>query len=485
MPIRSAARPNIILIVGEDIGRIAGCYGADYVRTPNLDGLAARGCRYDEAYSTYPVCAPARSTLVTGQFPMKIGTHHMRSTLLAPPRLFTHELRDAGYHVSWPTKLDFNFEPPAGWCDDTDPWLDRLRVGAMPERPWFAFVNVQITHESSMWPDPGEYPEWDHLEHWDPARRRPPRITDPADAPVPPYLPDTPVVRRDIARHADNIAELDRQVGEILEALDASGAADDTMVIFLSDHGRGLPREKRWPYSAGLHMPLLISWPGEIEPGSVSDRLVSWVDIAPTLLSVAGAPIPPDYDGVAFLGPAAGPPRTYVYGGRDRMDEAFDRVRIVRDRRFHYVRNYYPQIPYCQRNLYMENMPTMQELRRLNAAGQLSGDAAIFMRATKPVEELYDVTADPHCVRDLAGDPAYAAERERLAAELDRFLAEIHDLGQYDERLLVARGWVADRIEEFRARLGPLPPEQQRGYPLAVFEPADLVPADPTLGTPD
>ncbi|MEQ7010625.1 sulfatase [Actinopolymorpha sp. B17G11] len=472
-------RPNIVLIVGEDIGRIAGCYGADYVHTPHLDGLAARGCRYDEAYSTYPVCAPSRSTMVTGQYPMKIGTHHMRSTLADPPRLFTHELRDAGYYVSWPTKLDFNLEPTSGWRDDDQPWIDRLRAGAMPDQPWLAYLNIAITHESSMWPDEGEYPGRDHLEHWNHEKPRPARITDPAAVPVPPYLPDTPVVRGDIARHADNIAELDRQVGEILDALDTSGVADNTVVVFLSDHGRGLPREKRWPYSAGIHMPLLISWPGVLEPGSSSDRLVSWVDVAPTFLSIAGAPIPADYDGQAFLGAAEAPPRDYVFAARDRMDEAFDRVRVIRDRQFHYVRNFYPQIPYCQRNQYMENMPTMQELRRLNAAGSLSGTAAVFMPPGKPAEELYDLRTDPECVHNLADDSHHTDVRDRMAAELDRFLAEIDDLGAYPERELVAKGVVTDRIEEFRARLAPLPPAQQRGYPLAVFDPADLPGAEP------
>lgn len=469
-----ASRPNIVLIIGEDIGRIAGCYGAEYVRSPNLDRLAARGCRYDQAYSTYPVCAPARSTIVSGQYPMKLGTHQMRSTLLDPPRLFTHELRDAGYYVSWPTKLDFNFEPTSGWLDDDQPWVERLRSGAMPDQPWFAYTNLMITHESSMWPDEGEYTGRDGLQHWDPEHPRPPRVTDPADVSVPPYLPDTPVVRSDIARHADNIAELDRQVGEILDAVDASGEADNTVVMFLSDHGRGLPREKRWPYSAGIHMPLLISWPGVIEPGSVSDRLVSWADIAPTFLSIAGAPIPADYDGAAFLGAADTTPREYVFAGRDRMDEAFDRVRVVRDHRFHYVRNFFPQIPYCQRNLYMENMPTMQELRRLNAAGELRGDEAVFMPARKPDEELYDLSVDPECLHNVADDPEHADAKRRLAAQLDRFLTEIDDKGAYPERELVDRGLVADRIEEFRARLAPLPPEQQKGYPLAVFEPADL-----------
>lgn len=465
----SPVRPNVLLVVGEDTGRIAGCYGDTWVSTPHLDRLAAEGCRYDQAYSTSPVCAPSRSAMVTGRYPMRIGTHHMRSTLVDPPPLFTHRLREAGYHVSWPTKLDFNFTPPDDWCDDTDPWLDRLRTGTMPDRPWFAFVNLAITHESSMWPDEDEYDGREHLQHWDPARPRPDRVTDPATVPVPPYLPDTPRVRADISRHGDNVAELDRQLGEILDALDASGAADDTVVVFLADHGRGLPREKRWPYTAGIQLPLVVRWPGVVAPGSTSDRLVSWVDLASTLCAVGGAaPLDP-CDGTVFLGPDADPPRSYVFAGRDRMDEAYDRVRVLRDHDHHYVRNFCPELPYAQRVRYMENMPTMQELRDLHATGRLAGDAAVFMASGKPREELYDLHVDPHCVRNLADDPDHAWVRERMAAALDEFL--VGDLGAVPERELVATGLVADRIGEYRDRVAPLPEHQRQGWPLTVTEP--------------
>jgi arylsulfatase A-like enzyme len=465
-------RPNFLLIVGEDTGRLLGCYGAG-TRTPHLDRLAAEGRRYDRAYATYPVCAPSRSSIVTGQHPMKIGTHHMRSTLLDPPRLFTHELRDAGYRVSWPGKLDFNFDATIkpGWRDDDDPWLERLRAGRMPPRPWLAYTNLEVTHESRIWPDAGELDGREGLQHYA-HPDRPPRITDPARVEAPPYLADTPVVRNDIARHADNIAELDRQVGEILAALEASGQARDTVVIFLADHGRGLPREKRWPYPAGIHMPLIIRHPAALAPSGVDDGLVSWVDIAPTILSLAGVAVPRDYDGRAFLGPAAtSPPRQYVFAGRDRMDEAFDRVRVACDGRYHYIRNYFPQIPYCQRNAYMENMPTTQELRRLQAEGRLRGDAAVFMRPRKPEEELYDLSSDPHCVRNRAGDPARAEVHARLAGELDRFLAAVDDKGRYTERDLIARGLVADRLSDYRKWLAPLPPAFQAGYPPAACEP--------------
>ncbi|HEX7008889.1 MAG TPA: sulfatase [Phycisphaeraceae bacterium] len=462
----TSQRPNFIFIVGEDTGRLLGCYGDRYARTPHLDRLASEGCRFDEAYTTCPVCAPARSTLVTGQYPTKIGTHQMRSRLLDPPRLFTHELRDAGYYVSWPTKLDFNFQPTDGWCDDDEPWLDRLRKRDLPAGPWFFYVNLEMTHESRMWPDDGgERP---------PRGPRPPAVNDPDEAPVPPYLPDTPVVRRDIARHYDNIAELDRQVGEILAALDASGQAERTVVVFLADHGRGLPREKRWTYTAGLHMPLIVRWPQGLRSGAVDRRLVSWVDIAPTFLSLAGVPIPPSYDGQVFLGRDAAPPREFIFAGRDRMDEAFDRVRIARDHRWHYVRNFYPQIPYAQRNQYMEHMPTMQELRRLYAAGQLHGDAAAFMRYPKPPEELYDLQTDPWCLRNLADDPARGAVKARLAAALEQWLEQTNDLGAVPERDLIARGLVEDQLQMYRKRIAPLPKEHQVGLALTVLEPSDL-----------
>lgn len=474
-------RPNIMLIVGEDTGRLLGCYEHPELKTPNLDRLAAQGCRYDQAFSVYPVCAPSRSAIITGQYPMKIGTHQMRSSLASPPRLFTQELRDVGYYVSWNTKLDFNFDHslPSGWRDDSAEWFGRLRQGNMPDQPWFAFFNIDGTHESRIWPDKDEYPDREGLNHYTnyahPGKARPPRTTNPADVPVPPYLPDTPIVRSDIARHADNISALDQKFGQILDDLEASGQADNTIVIFLADHGRGLPREKRWPYSAGVHMPLIIRYPGVLAPSSVDNQLVSWVDLAPTFLSIAGAAIPDDYDGQAFLGDAkAKQPREYIYAARDRMDESFDRVRVIRDERYQYTRNFFPQIPYCQRNQYMENMPTMIELRTLNAQGKLHGDAAVFMQAAKPVEELYDLTTDYHCIHNLADQPELQEVRLRMAAKLEAFLANIDDKGAYPERELVAQGLVHDRIEEYRSRMKPLAPAFQKGYPLGVFEPSDL-----------
>lgn len=466
-------RPNFLLVIGEDTGRYLACYGDPCAHTPNLDRLAGQGCRFDEAYSTSPVCAPARSALVSGQYPMKLGTHHMRSTLRNPLRVFTHELREAGYHVSWPTKLDFNFEPLTGWRNDDQPWLDRLARRAMPQQPWLCYVNIGVTHESSMWPSRADE-GGPHPAYFPPGTPRIPEQCDPATVPVPAYVPDTPAVRADIARHYDNVAELDRQVGEILDALQQSGQAEQTYVIFLADHGRGLPREKRWPYTAGLQMPLLVRGP-EIEPGTVDSQLVSWVDIAPTILSLAGAKVPESYDGQVFLGPEAAEPRAYVFGGRDRMDEAFDRVRIARDHRYHYVRNFYPQLPYAQRIAYMEKLPTMQELRRLRATGELKGSAAVFMQDRKAEEELYDAQADPDCVHNLAVDPAHAADLARMRAALEQWIERMGDLGAVPERELIERGLIEDRISEYRQRIEPLPEAHRLGpSETTVIEPTKL-----------
>ncbi|MEM6392146.1 MAG: sulfatase [Planctomycetota bacterium] len=479
------SRPNILLLIGEDTGRLLGCYGDPIARTPNLDRLADPangGRRFDQAYTPAPVCAPSRSAIVTGRYPTALGTHHMRSTLLEPPRLFTHELRDAGYTVRWPTKLDFNFEPTAGWCDDTTPWLDDLAAGRVGSdgKPWLLYTNLVGTHESGMWPaaspdDPPNRPGGVREPAWlEPLASPPCPLTDPDVVRVPAYLPDTPAVRADLARHYDNLAMLDTRVGRILDALDASGQADDTLVIFLADHGRGMPREKRWCYPAGVHMPLIMRGPG-ITPGinpGIDTNLFSWVDLAPTLLNLAGVPIPDHYDGVPRLGPDA-QSRRYAFGGRDRMDEAFDRVRFANDGRYHYLRNEAPDLPYAQRVRFMEFLPTTRELRRLHAAGQLAPPADAWMSNDKPVEELYDTTADPDCVTNLSDDPAHAEPLTQLRTALNAWRDDTGDLGLQRERDLVAQGLIADSITEYRARVAPLPPDQRLGLAQTVTEESD------------
>lgn len=452
-----------MLLVAEDTSRTLGCYGDATAHTPAIDGLAAEGARYTTACSTAPVCAPSRSALVLGQYQWTVGSHHMRSTFLRPPRLFTEELRDAGYHVSWSNKTDFNFEPPAAFADDRHDWFDDLAAGKLNDRPWLLYHNFGVTHESQMWTD-----EWEKnvAPHLAPGERR-----DPAAVTVPAYLPDTPAVRADIARHHDCLRLQDRQIARALDALERSGQRDNTIVLYLSDHGRGLVREKRWCYDAGVNLPLIIRWPGKIAPGTVADEPVSWVDIAPTLLSLCGIPVPDTYQGRVFLGEDRAPAeRAYCFSGRDRMDEAFDRVRTARSRRFRYIRNFFPQLPYAQRNRYMEKQETTREVRGLGAAGKLTPEQAAWLAETKPPEELYDCLADPDNVRNLAADPAHAATLAEMRAALDAFLDESDDKGRLPERELIAQGLVADRLDEYAARIEPLPADLRVGPERTVLE---------------
>jgi arylsulfatase A-like enzyme len=466
--------PNFILLVGEDAGRALGCYGDPDARTPYLDQLAAEGCCYQNAFATAPVCAPSRSALVTGQYAWSLGNQGMRSQLRRPPRLFTHLLRDAGYFVNWANKTDFNFTPPADFADTTTDWHDALAAGGLPDQPFFLFHNIGITHESTMWPAPlaeghaGFVRERLARRDRVPAEQRP----DPARVTVPAYLPDAPEVRADIARFYEALALADQEAGRILSALDASPYRDNTIVLFLTDHGRGLAREKRWCYGAGVHLSLVIRAPGLITPGTVSDELVSWVDIGPTLLALAGVTAPSEGPGRVFLGPAAAPPRDHVFAGRDRMDECHDRVRVARDRTFHYIRNYHPEIPYAQRLTYMERMPTTRVMREYAAAGKLTGASALWMAPTKTPEELYDVRADPAMVHNLADDPAHAGTLHRLRVALDAELARYGDLGARHERELIAEDIVGNVLDpDYARRVAPLPASQQPEIYCTRLEP--------------
>ncbi len=453
--------PNLVLLVGEDTGRHLGCYGDPAAHTPNLDRLAARGARYTHAFTHSPVCAPSRAGLVTGCYPTTFGAHHMRSTALNPPPMFTRWLRDAGYHVSWPGKTDFNFQMNPQDVTDTEPWIGR----ELPRAPFFVYHNFGVTHESSMWADDEKYRR-------NTSRLAPDEFHDPADMTVPPYLPDTPEARRDIARHYDHVTQLDHEVGDVLPQLDEAGFADDTIVVFLADHGRGTPRSKRWLYDLGTHMPLLIRSPGRIEPGTVDDRMVAWVDLAPTLLSLVGITPPEHMQGVPFLGPAAHgvEPRRYCFMHRGRMDEQYDHVLAARDARFRYIRNRRPDLPWSQRNHYMEQLETMRVWRERHAAGRLNATQAMWFSPTKPAEELYDCEADPFEVRNLADSPEHRGKLEELRAALDGWVEGYLGYAAMDERELVRRGVVADRMEEYMQRVEPLPEGlQPAGGPWDMF----------------
>jgi N-sulfoglucosamine sulfohydrolase len=437
-------RPNIIWIVGEDMGPELGCYGDRNAITPNLDRLASEGARFTRAFTHAPVCAPSRSGLITGMYPTTIGSQHMRSQLLQPPRTFTSYLRDAGYFVAWPGKTDFNFKIPKGAFDSTANWRTNL-----PRQPFFAFVNLFETHESQI-----RAPQQKLRNNL--ARLKPGEFRAPERMQLPPYHPDTPETRRDLANYYNLCTTVDYHVGDILRLLENNNLATNTVVIFFGDHGRGLPRSKRWVYDSGIHVPLIVRWPGTIKPGTVREDLVSFIDFAPTMLALAGASIPTNMQGQVFLGPKTAPPRKYIFAARDRMDEAPDRIRTVRSKQFQYIRNFHPELPYAQRIDYMEEMPTMRVWRKLNYEGKLNEAQKLFFRPTKPAEELYDVEADPHEIHNLVGDSKYAAVLKELRGALEQWITDTHDMGAMPEAEMVRRGLVADRLKEYAERVKPL-----------------------------
>jgi uncharacterized sulfatase len=457
----ASAPPNILWISAEDLSPDLGAYGDTYAVTPTLDQLAREGARFTHAFSSAPVCAPSRSAIITGMYPTTIGTLHMRSKGVPPAgvKAFTEYLRAAGYYCTNRSKTDYNVEaPPSNRPPDTV-WDDssnraHWRNRPDPRQPFFAVFNITTTHESQIRIDEAQFaPVTAAL---DPSARH-----DPAKAVIPPYYPDTPLVRKDWARYYDLISVMDGQVRAILKQLEDDGLADRTIVFFWGDHGRGLPRAKRFPYDSGLRVPLIVRWPGTIVPGSVVTDLVSLMDLGPTALSLAGVPVPEHMQGRAFLGAGKATPREYVFGHRDRMDEAYDMMRTVRDVRYRYIRNFFSGRPYAQHIEYMEEMPTMREWRRrykdhMNAVGPEYGTALnpvqlLFMAPEKPAEELYDLETDPHEIRNLAASPAHAAVLARMRQALDRWHQDTGDLGLVPEAELRERmrpGGVWVRVAE-------------------------------------
>jgi N-sulfoglucosamine sulfohydrolase len=432
-------RPNIVWIVGEDMGPDVGAYGDANARTPNLDALAKQGALFTRAFTHAPVCAPSRSGLITGMYPTTIGTHHMRSVLLKPPPMFTDHLTKAGYAVAWPGKTDFNFPLRPG--GDTN-WLDTL-----PAEPFFAYMNFNVSHESQIRSTEEQFAK-------NTARLKPEDRHDPSKMVVPPFYPDAPEVRRDIARYYDLVTAVDYRVGDVLAALDRAGVADNTIVVFFGDHGRGMPRYKRWVYDTGIKVPLIVRWPRGhgFAPGTVRDDLVSFVDFAPTMLSIARVPVPKEMQGQVFLGPGA-KKRTHVFAHRDRMDETYDRIRAVRDSRYKYIRNFHPELPYAQRIQYAEEMPTLQVWRKWNAEGKLKGPQRIFFSPTKPKEELYETGSDPYEINNLAESPEHQSVLRELRVVLDRWMEETRDMGSIPESEMVKRRLVKDMTEQYKDRI--------------------------------
>ena len=462
VPADGLARPNIMLMVVEDLGPRIGTYGDPLARTPNIDRLAEDGVRFSRVFTTSGVCAPSRAALITGMHQQAIGAQHMRTSsfgrtregalgtfstpgpayeAVPPPfvKAFPERLRAAGYFTMNNAKTDYQFgEPFTVWDRNGDAVSLADRD---PEKPFFFMLSHFGTHESGMFrrgfADRFEWSEQVFAQN-DARLARLRERTDPAQVEVPAYLPDTAQVRRDIAQHYDNIALMDRWVGERLEELRAQDLLDNTVVIWTTDHGDGLPRAKRSIYDSGLRVPFIVRLPNRDRAGTVDTRLVSFVDIAPTLLALAGAPIPTHLHGQDFLEKAA-PRRRYVHAARDRLDELPDRSRAVRDSRFKYIRNYLPDRPLLGPLHFRENLAAMAELRRLHRERALAPALARYLEPSRPPEELYDLAEDPDEMRNRVDDPAYRDDLRRLRGELDRWLNEVGDLSVQPELDMVTR----------------------------------------------
>lgn len=453
----AAGPPNILLLVAEDLSPRVGPYGDPVARTPNLDALARRSVRFDNVFTTAGVCAPSRAALVTGQHQISFGAQHMRTTTgplgeyLARPdralKAFPELLRAAGYFTFTDRKLDYQFSgigagsgPFTIWSAEGPAahWRQRR-----PGQPFFGLINFMETHESGVMRPDGEPLGPSHARTQQFRRQLglvAPAVTDPADVVLPPYYPDLPAVRRDVARHYDNIHAMDQRLGEILADLEADGLAADTIVVWTSDHGDGLPRAKRELTDAGLRVPMLVhvppshappGWPGS----GVDDRLISFVDVAPTLLGWGGVPLPSWLHGRHLL---EGPPRQHVFAARDRIDEVMDRQRAVRDARYKYIRSWYPDVPGGHRLEYRDNLDMVRAMRAAFEAGTLN--AAQRQWFEPPGEErLYDTLEDPHELNDLSADPAHGEVRRRLRDALIDWLARVGDLGRLPEGELRTR----------------------------------------------
>lgn len=446
---------NIIWISCEDIGPILSTYGNEVINTPNIDRIAAEGVKYTNAFSTVGVCAPSRFSIITGMYPARLGAHNMRTgnhnnykspedvfhkldkgildksgknvpeyEVVTPSyvKLFPEYLRAENYYCVNDNKCDYQFNTPFTTWDDV--FGGGSYKNAPKGAPFFYVKNFYTTHESRIW-----------------LRKDKPMTVSPSQVPIPDYYPDIPVVRRDIARKYSNIEALDKEVGELLKQLETDGVLDNSIIFFWSDHGGNLLRQKRAVGNSGLHVPLLIRYPNGYRAGEVDDRLVSLMDLGPTVMSLLGIAPPKHLDGKAFAGKYEEAPRKLIFGSADRFDESTDMQRSVLDGRYVYIKNFMPELPLIYRNKYREQIPMNAKLIALNQEKKLEGNASYIFMNSKPQEEFYDLKNDPYEVHNLAEDPKYSKKIEEYRLALNDWQLEIGDKGFIPEHDLIESFW--------------------------------------------
>jgi len=416
----SEDRPNILWITSEDNSvDYIGCYGNEMINTPNIDKLAAEGFRYTNCYSNAAVCSPSRSTWITGMIASSVGSHNHRSSLKAPNAVKPYPmlLKEAGYYTTNGKKTDYNIPFNQGklWDKGNPEKWSVLKN----KQPFFQVINLFDSHESKAMSTKNKH--------------------DKNKVVLPPYYPDTDIVRKNTAFYYDSIKKMDSKLGNAVKGLEKAGLADNTIVIYCSDHGGALPRGKRFMYNSGTHAPLIVRipakykkwWPNS-KTGTTVDRLVSFVDMPATWLSLAGAKIPENYQGRIFLGDHKDPEAEYHYSFRGRNDERVENARAIRDKQFLFVKNYIPYVPRGQKLTYQWKIPLQREWEKCFKEGTLNKIQSRYFQ-TKPQYELYDIIKDPHCLENLASKEGSKERVQMMNKKLMSYQQKIHDAGLIPE----------------------------------------------------
>ena len=431
--------PNILWITAEDMSPVLGCYGDTDANTPNIDQLARESINFTNAFASAPVCSPSRSCLIQGALPPSMGTQHMRSGFPLPSSFtgFPALLRKNGYYTTNNVKTDYNsgnYQQIIEKSWNANSAEAHWRKRSKKEMPFFSVFNLMTSHQSRsmVWP-------YEKFQNEIQSKLGKDQIHNPQKIKLPPYYPDTPIVRKTVARFHDCVTAMDQEVGEILKQLKENGLAENTIVFFFSDHGSGMPRHKRALLDSGMHVPLLVRFPKKwqhlapFQPGEKSNQLVSFVDFGRTVLNLTGTPVPSHMQGKPFLGTNTEKKRKYVYGHRDRVDEVRDFARSVRDEKHLYIRNYMPHLGYNQPTAWPDIGEIRHEFYKLAKSGKMTPVQSHFAGPRRPIEELYDCENDPLNLTNLANSPKHQKILKKMRGEHLQYSLEIRDWGYIPE----------------------------------------------------